>query len=66
MMPANVGRQMLGVMDETGSLEYGQVFLQYSTEIAYPLVRGSYFLQTILQFSHNPPNPLTTSDEKSF
>uniref|UniRef100_T1E1M1 RNA-dependent RNA polymerase n=1 Tax=Cupiennius salei TaxID=6928 RepID=T1E1M1_CUPSA len=29
------GRNMLGVMDETGTLEYGQVFVQYTTDIAY-------------------------------
>ena len=35
-MPADIGRQMLGVMDETGTLEYGQVFVQYSPDIAAP------------------------------
>lgn len=33
-IPANEGRNMLGVVDETGILEYGQVFIQY-TEIPY-------------------------------
>ena len=35
-MPADIGRQMLGVMDETGTLEYGQVFVQFSPDIAAP------------------------------
>ena len=30
-IPMNCGRNMLGVMDETGKLEYGQVFVQYTS-----------------------------------
>ena len=37
-MPADKGRQMLGVIDETFSLEYGQVFVQYSKNIDNPTV----------------------------
>ena len=40
-MPAEIGRQMLGVMDETGTLEYGEVFVQYSPVIAAPGVKQS-------------------------
>lgn len=29
------GRNMLGVVDETGKLLYGQVFVQYTTDISY-------------------------------
>ncbi|CEF62701.1 RNA-dependent RNA polymerase, eukaryotic-type family-containing protein [Strongyloides ratti] len=32
-IPTNLGRLMFGVIDETGSLEYGQVFIQYSLNI---------------------------------
>uniref|UniRef100_A0A0K0EFE8 Enoyl-CoA hydratase n=1 Tax=Strongyloides stercoralis TaxID=6248 RepID=A0A0K0EFE8_STRER len=32
-IPTNLGRSMFGVIDETGSLEYGQVFIQYSLNI---------------------------------
>lgn len=35
-LPANCGRTMFGVLDETGSLEYGQVFIQYSENIKKP------------------------------
>lgn len=33
-IPVNEGRNMLGVVDETGLLEYGQVFIQF-TEMPY-------------------------------
>jgi len=29
-IPMDMGRNMLGVMDETGQLEYGQVYVQYT------------------------------------
>ncbi|KFM79304.1 RNA-dependent RNA polymerase 1, partial [Stegodyphus mimosarum] len=32
-VPPESGRNMLGVIDETKTLEYGQVFVQYSTEL---------------------------------
>ncbi|GBM42197.1 RNA-dependent RNA polymerase 1 [Araneus ventricosus] len=32
-IPPQYGRNMLGVLDETGTLEYGQVFVQYSEEL---------------------------------
>ncbi|OQR78246.1 RNA-dependent RNA polymerase 2-like [Tropilaelaps mercedesae] len=33
-IPVNEGRNMLGIVDETGLLDYGQVFIQY-TELPY-------------------------------
>ena len=35
-IPTDYGRAMLGVMDEEGVLEYGQVFIQYSADIKAP------------------------------
>ncbi|KFM79305.1 RNA-dependent RNA polymerase 1, partial [Stegodyphus mimosarum] len=32
-VPPESGRNMLGVIDETGTLEYGEVFVQYSKEV---------------------------------
>ncbi|XP_066293027.1 uncharacterized protein [Branchiostoma lanceolatum] len=32
-VPPEYGRNMLGVLDETGTLEYGQVFVQYTEDI---------------------------------
>ena len=43
-MPAEIGRQMLGVMDETGTLGYGEVFVQYSPVIAAPGVINLFAL----------------------
>ncbi|XP_055940784.1 uncharacterized protein LOC129971224 [Argiope bruennichi] len=34
-IPPEYGRNMLGVVDETDTLEYGQVFVQYSEELGY-------------------------------
>lgn len=34
-IPYNLGRVMFGVVDETDSLQYGQVFVQYSKEISF-------------------------------
>ncbi|XP_019641825.1 PREDICTED: LOW QUALITY PROTEIN: probable RNA-dependent RNA polymerase 1 [Branchiostoma belcheri] len=33
-IPPEYGRNMLGVLDETGTLEYGEVFVQYTEDIA--------------------------------
>ncbi|KAK8779236.1 hypothetical protein V5799_019422 [Amblyomma americanum] len=33
LVPPNCGRTMFGVLDETGTLEYGQVFVQYSNDM---------------------------------
>ncbi|GBM18680.1 RNA-dependent RNA polymerase 1 [Araneus ventricosus] len=35
-IPEKYGRNMLGVLDETGSLKYGEVFVQYSVSTTYP------------------------------
>ncbi|XP_070557919.1 uncharacterized protein [Ptychodera flava] len=32
-IPPDYGRNMIGVLDETGTLEYGQVFVQYSKKL---------------------------------
>ena len=32
-VPGNLARIMFGVVDETGTLQYGQVFFQYTTEL---------------------------------
>ena len=42
VMSDRIGRQMLGVMDETGTLEYGEVFVQYSRVIAIPGVNHKF------------------------
>lgn len=34
-LPPNLGRSMYGVVDETGLLQYGQVFIQYSPTIRH-------------------------------
>ncbi|CAL1293084.1 unnamed protein product [Larinioides sclopetarius] len=34
-VPPQYGRNMLGVLDETGTLEYGQIFVQYSEEVGH-------------------------------
>ncbi|CAD6195999.1 unnamed protein product [Caenorhabditis auriculariae] len=36
-IPADLGRSMLGVVDETGRLQYGQIFVQYTKNIALKL-----------------------------
>lgn len=33
LVPPTYGRTMFGVLDETGTLEYGQVFVQYSNDL---------------------------------
>ena len=35
-IPETHGRLLMGVMDETGSLEYGQVFVRYSRYVSEP------------------------------
>ncbi|KJH45340.1 RNA dependent RNA polymerase [Dictyocaulus viviparus] len=35
-LPHSVGRSMYGVFDETGLLQYGQVFIQYSASVKKP------------------------------
>ncbi|XP_072033166.1 uncharacterized protein [Amphiura filiformis] len=37
-IPSQFGRNMIGVLDETGELNYGQVFIQYSKQIDKPQV----------------------------
>ncbi|PIC47063.1 hypothetical protein B9Z55_006540 [Caenorhabditis nigoni] len=36
-IPADLGRSMLGVVDETGRLQYGQIFVQYTRNLALKL-----------------------------
>ncbi|XP_054711022.1 uncharacterized protein LOC129220618 [Uloborus diversus] len=45
-IPESHGRNMLGILDETKTLKYGEVFVQYSKSIAFPnrdmqILRGS-------------------------
>lgn len=35
-IPLNQGRTMYGILDETGVLQYGQVFVQYSEDVKKP------------------------------
>ena len=35
-IPSDYGRNMMGVLDETGKLTYGQVFIQYSKDLDKP------------------------------
>ena len=35
-IPTDYGRSMLGVMDEYGVLEYGEVYVKYSAEVNDP------------------------------
>ncbi|KAF1768210.1 hypothetical protein GCK72_000022 [Caenorhabditis remanei] len=36
-IPSELGRSMLGVVDETGRLQYGQIFVQYTKNLALKL-----------------------------
>lgn len=42
------GRVLLGVVDETFSLEYGQVFIQISTDVKNPLSVKQILQQMVL------------------
>ncbi len=46
-IPLEYGRNLLGVLDETGILDYGQIFLQYSENFDSPrdktkVLQGSF------------------------
>jgi hypothetical protein len=46
-LPLNEARNMFGIADETGTLEYGQVFIQYTNfdstnENKYIVITGKY------------------------
>uniref|UniRef100_A0A0N4ZEU5 RNA-directed RNA polymerase n=1 Tax=Parastrongyloides trichosuri TaxID=131310 RepID=A0A0N4ZEU5_PARTI len=47
-IPSDLGRTMFGVIDETGILEYGQVFIQYSENINSMLMKDSELLKKII------------------
>ena len=42
------GRNMLGVIDETGTLNYGEVFVQYSRDLSY----GETMKETVVQIGN--------------
>lgn len=44
----SIGRVLLGVVDETFSLEYGQVFIQMSSDVKNPLSTKIILQQTVL------------------
>ena len=44
-IPPALGRTLYGIMDETGTLSYGQVFVQYSVSIANPQRRKRSCIQ---------------------
>jgi len=48
-LPLNEGRNMFGIVDETGTLEYGQVFIQYKDldspyDNTFIVLNGKHFL----------------------
>ncbi|XP_054711040.1 uncharacterized protein LOC129220635 [Uloborus diversus] len=52
-VPPEYGRNMLGVLDETFTLEYGQIFVQYSEEVGYG-ISPTKILQGTVVVTKNP------------
>jgi hypothetical protein len=53
-LPLHEARNMFGVVDETGSLEYGQVFIQYTNldpknKNKFIVVTGKYFFHYFIK-----------------
>lgn len=48
-IPAKYGRNLMGVMDETRTLEYGQVYIQYSEQVGH-VVSETKILRGILLY----------------
>uniref|UniRef100_A0A7E4WA67 RNA-directed RNA polymerase n=1 Tax=Panagrellus redivivus TaxID=6233 RepID=A0A7E4WA67_PANRE len=54
-VPPDVGRNMFGIVDETGYLQYGQVFVQYSTNLHDKgKVRNATILTGDVMITKNP------------
>lgn len=49
MLDHNKGRVLIGILDETGILEYGQVFIQVSTNLDNPSAEKYFFKKNILK-----------------
>ncbi|XP_048583369.1 uncharacterized protein LOC5504594 isoform X2 [Nematostella vectensis] len=52
-IPESHGRLLMGVLDETGSLDYGEVFIRYTTELGNP-GQGYTILTGDVVVSKNP------------
>ena len=59
-IPTDYGRAMLGVMDEEGVLEYGEVFIQYSDDIKEP--RANVHVHQGWWFLHFPATYMKQQD----
>ena len=47
-IPANLGRSMLGVIDETGILQYGQIYVRYTLDARQKRPRRSALRRTVV------------------